>query len=145
MTTIYKEEMFERLYDYLSNYDKFEPVTYEGFLALPETKILMSHYDDDPYYAALGILHDAGKFNKEDIVNPSRYTDEVKMTKEVLEAALKDALVKMFSVAAMKEIDMAVFEQSIDELFAVWQGDMIEYDGELSTGTLALRVIIIKN
>lgn len=57
----------------------------------------------------------------------------------------KDALVKMFSVAAMKEIDMAVFEQSIDELFAVWQGDMIEYDGELSTGTLALRVIIIKN
>ena len=68
MTTIYKEEMFERLYDYLSNYDKFDPVTYEGFLALPETKILMSHYDDDPYYAALGILYDAGKFNRDDIV-----------------------------------------------------------------------------
>ena len=60
--------MFQRLYEYLSNYDKFDPVTYDGFLALPRTKILMNYYENNPYYAALGILYDAGKFTKDDIV-----------------------------------------------------------------------------
>ena len=67
MTTIYKDELFDRLYNYLSNYDKFEPTTYKGFLTLPTTQIVMNHYDNDPYKAALGILHNTGKFTKDEI------------------------------------------------------------------------------
>lgn len=54
---------------------------------------------------------------------------------DTIEKNDKEALIEMFSVAAMNEIDMTVFEQSIDELFDIWQGEMVEYDGELSTGT----------
>lgn len=67
MTTIYKDELFDRLYNYLSNYDKFDPTTYKGFLTLPTTRIVMNHYDNDPYKAALGILHNTGKFTKDEI------------------------------------------------------------------------------
>ena len=53
--------------------------TYKGFLTLPTTRIVMNHYDNDPYKAALGILHNTGKFTKDEIfelyVNTSYFGD----------------------------------------------------------------------
>ena len=103
--------MFERLYDYLSNYDKFEPVTYEGFLALPETKILMSHYDDDPYYAALGILYDAGKFNKEDIVKIGGLIKGWKSKlKEIVNSIVINPVPEHIIDSSKKIVDVAIKE-----------------------------------
>jgi len=68
-TTIYKEELFNRLFTYLTNYDKQEPVTYNGFLKLPQTHILMQHFDYNPYIATMAILYYTGKFTKNEITN----------------------------------------------------------------------------
>lgn len=68
MSTLSKGEIFNRLYNYLKNYDKTNPTTYPGFLTLPQTKIIMSHYGNDPYKTALGILYNTGKFTDEDII-----------------------------------------------------------------------------
>lgn len=60
-----------------------------------------------------------------------KYIEEIVDT---IENNDKEALIEMFSTATMNEIDMAVLEQSVDELFDVWQGEMVGYDGELSAG-----------
>lgn len=52
---------------------------------------------------------------------------------EVINSKDNEALIEMFSVTALKEIDMTVFEQRLNELFASWQGEVVEYNGELST------------
>lgn len=54
---------------------------------------------------------------------------------EAINSNDKEAITEMFSVAALSEIDMTIFEQGIDDLFSLWQGEMLEYDGELSTAT----------
>ena len=68
MTTIYKDEMFDRLYNYFKNYDKLPPTTYEGFLTLPQTKMIMDHCGNDPYRATLNVLFNSGRFSDDDII-----------------------------------------------------------------------------
>lgn len=46
----------------------------------------------------------------------------------------KNALKEMFSISAMSEMDAALLDKKIDALFGEWQGEMVEYDSDLSTG-----------
>lgn len=66
-TTIYKEEIFNRLFTYLTNYDKQDPVTYDGLINLPTTHVLMQHFKNNPYIATMAILYYTGKFNKNEL------------------------------------------------------------------------------
>lgn len=54
---------------------------------------------------------------------------------EAIRSKDNEALIEMFSVTALNKIDMTEFEKSINELFTTWQGEVVEYDGELSTAT----------
>ena len=40
----------------------------------------------------------------------------------------------MFSTFAMSKMDATLLDKRIDELFGEWQGEMVEYNSDLSTG-----------
>ena len=52
---------------------------------------------------------------------------------EAINSKDNEALTEMFSATALSKIDMTVFEQRINELFISLQGEVVEYNGELST------------
>lgn len=68
MTTIYKEEMFDRLYNYFSNLSNSTFTTYDGFIKSPQAAIILNHYNNDPYAATFGVLLNTGKFSANDVI-----------------------------------------------------------------------------
>lgn len=62
------------------------------------------------------------KINKEEIINPSRYTDGKKMTKEVLESALADALKKLDKLWEDMNGKFPS-ETSIKNKYEIWEND----------------------
>lgn len=73
-----------------------------------------------------------------DINRTARSDDEIAdETVEIIIEAIEnkdvDALTAMFSPEVLDEMDMELFHERTEELFSVWAGKLVEYDGELST------------
>lgn len=59
--------------------------------------------------------------------------DMMELIVEAIEKKDADALTAMFSVENLDKMDMELFHERAEELFSVWSGNLVEYDGELST------------
>ncbi|MBQ8813477.1 MAG: DUF5104 domain-containing protein [Lachnospiraceae bacterium] len=57
----------------------------------------------------------------------------IELIVEAIEAKDADTLFSIFSVESLDEMDMELLHERTEELFSVWSGNMVEYDGELST------------
>ena len=52
---------------------------------------------------------------------------------EAIENKDVDALTAMFSPEVLDAMDMELLSERAEELFSIWSGNVVEYDGELST------------
>lgn len=59
--------------------------------------------------------------------------ETIEMIVEAIENKDVDALTAMFSPEVLDAMDMELFCESAEELFSVWSGNMVAYDGELHT------------
>ena len=59
--------------------------------------------------------------------------ETVELIIEAIENKDVDALTAMFSPEVLDTMDMELFGEKAEELFSVWSGNIVEYDGELST------------
>lgn len=57
----------------------------------------------------------------------------IEMIIEAIQNKDSDALFAMFSVDVQSEMDVELFGERAEELFSVWSGNMVAYDGELHT------------
>lgn len=76
--------------------------------------------------------------NLADVNRTAKSDDEiadetVELIIEAIENKDVDALTAMFSPEVLDEMDMELFRERAEELFSVWSGNIVEYDGELST------------
>ena len=65
MSTVYKDEIFGRLLDYINNYER-DPVTYPGFLKWESPATLLSVFNNDPIIAALAVMTYTGKYTPDE-------------------------------------------------------------------------------
>lgn len=73
-----------------------------------------------------------------DINHTARSDDEiadeiVEMIIEAIENKDVDALTAMLSPEVLDAMDMELFCERAEEVFSIWSGNVVEYDGELST------------
>ena len=85
------------------------------------------------------VLFDAGcGANLADVNRTAKSDDEiadetVEMIIEAIENKDVDALTAMFSPEVLDAMDMELLSERAEELFSIWSGNVVEYDGELST------------
>lgn len=87
--------------------------------------------------------------NLADVNRTAKSDDEIaNETVELIIEAIENkdaaALTAMFSPEVLDTMDMELFGEKAEELFSVWSGNMVEYDGELSTSKETISGNVIR-